>query len=37
MKTSYKKPELEIININSQIVTDVKSGIFDLEDEDEFL
>lgn len=39
MKNKYISPELDIIEIKaSQVLTDVKSGNFDLdEDEDDFL
>ena len=38
MKNTYNAPELDIIEIKaSQVLTDKKSGIFDLEDEDDFL
>lgn len=38
MKNSYTSPELDIIEIKaSQVLTDIKSGIFDLEDEDNLM
>ena len=37
MKNLYQKPELDVIKISSQILTDTKSGEFDLDDEDSFL
>ncbi len=37
MKNLYQKPELDVIKISSQILTNTKSGNFDLEDEDEFI
>lgn len=37
MKDLYTKPELEIIKLNNQVLTDVKSGVFDLEDEDDLM
>lgn len=37
MKELYEKPELEIIKLNSQVLTDIKSGSFDLDDEDDLM
>ena len=37
MKELYKKPELEIIKLTGQVLTDAKSGDFDLDDEDDFM
>ncbi len=38
MKNIYNAPELDIIEIKaSQVLTDQKSGDFDLDDEDDFL
>ena len=37
MKNIYNSPELDIIEIKaSQVLTDQKSGEFDLDDEDDF-
>lgn len=38
MKNSYTSPELDIIEIKaSQVLTDNRSGVFDLEDEDDLM